>query len=96
MASHRRLDMPASIDWRTLGTDDVAPANWGPHREQMAACRKTRTRKPRVTHRSRVPSGGERSCVTYGNCSGKGHNIRGCIRPAQAPKGSDKATGKGD
>jgi hypothetical protein len=91
-----RVDVPESIDWRTLGTSDIAPPSQGPKSEQMAARSQKRKRKPRVMDRGRVPSRGERRRMTCGNCGGEGHNRRGCTKPAQAPKGAPKAAGQGD
>ena len=96
MAFRERVDMPASIDWRTLGTSDIVPPSQGPKSEQMAARRQKRKRKPRVMDRGRLPSRGERRCITCGNCGGEGHNRRGCTKPAKAPKGAAKAAGSGD
>ena len=90
------LEMPASIDWRTLGTSDIAPPSQGPKSAQMAARSQKRKRQPRVTDRGRVPSRGERRRMTCGNCGGEGHNRRGCTKPAQAPKGAAEAAGQGD
>ena len=96
MAFRERVDMPASIDWRTLGTSDIVPPSQGPKSEQMAARRQKRKRKPRLMDRGRLPSRGERRRITCGNCGGEGHNRRGYTKPAKPPKGAAKAAGSGD
>ena len=84
MAFHKRLDV-LTINWRSLGKNEIAPPPQGVRSEVDASRSAKRKRKRRVNQADRLPSQGEQRRMTCGNCGEEGHNRRGCTRRAKAP-----------